>query len=232
MTTGSFYCPRCGHQQASESQKFCRNCGTQVNGILQLLNPDPQEKPKLTPGEDQLRQRDINLGSVLMLVAVIKVTLFLRFPPNLGIDPYFFILALLSLALGTLLLLSQLTHRRRGLTVGATMTFLAALIGLIGTFFWGIEVIPLIAIPTLFLIFTWYRLVLRVHQFFGSEPVSQMTDQQRYSTHEHLPAGQAALPPGDNLNAVDDLGLPNRQAVGQPVSVTEGTTELLKNQSQ
>lgn len=234
MIPGSFYCPRCGHQQASESQKFCRNCGTQVDSIHKLLHPDPQEEPALIPNEDQLRQRDINLGSVLMLIVVIKAIAFLEFPPLVAVDPYFFSLAFLSLGLGILLLLSQLTYRRRGLTVGATLTFMMALAGLIESLFLGIEIIPFLAVPGIFITFTWCRLVSVVRQFFSHQTVIDTpTQSQRYATREHLPVGQASLPPGDNLNAVDDFGpLPTRQAVGQPASVTEGTTELLKNQSQ
>lgn len=234
MTTGSFCCPRCGHQQASESQKFCRNCGLQVGSIHKLLQTDSQEEPELILNEDPLRQRDINLGSVLMLVVVIKAIAFLEFPPLVAVDPYFFSLAFLSLGLGILLLLSQFTHRRRGLTVGATLTFMVALAGLIESLFLGIEIIPLFAVPGIFITFTWCRLISLIRQVFGAQPtVDTMNRTQRYTTREHLPAGQVSLPPGDNLNAVDDFGpLPNRQTVGQPASVTESTTELLNNQSQ
>lgn len=234
MRTGSFYCPRCGHQQASESQKFCRNCGLQVGSIHKLLQTDSQEEPELILNEDPLDQGDINLGSVLMLVVVIKAIAFLKFPPLVAVDPYFFSLAFLSLGLGILLLLSQFTHRRRGLTVGATLTFLMALAGLIESLFLGIEFIPFLAVPGLLITFTWCRLISLIRQFFGAQPTVDTTNRsQRYTTREHLPAGQASLPPGDNLNAVDDFGpLPNRQTVGQPASVTESTTELLNNQSQ
>jgi hypothetical protein len=109
-----------------------------------------------------------------------------------------------------------------------------ALAGLIESFFLGIEFIPFLAVPGLLITFTWCRLISLIRQFFSAQPAIDTTNQsRRYATREHLPAGQAALPPGENLNAVDDLEpLPNRQAVGQPASVTEGTTELLNNQSQ
>ena len=234
MTTGSFYCPRCGHQQVSESQKFCRNCGIQVDGIHKLLQTDSQEEPKLIPSEDPLRQRDINLGSVLMLIVVIKAIAFLKFPPLATVDPYFFSLAFLSLGLGILLLLSQFTHRRRGLTVGATLTFMMALAGLIESLFLGIEFIPFLAVPGLLITFTWCRLISLIRQFFSAQPAIDTTNQsQRYATREHLPVGQASLPPGENLNAVDNLwSASSPQALRQSPSVTEGTTELLNNQSQ
>lgn len=218
----------------SESQKFCRNCGTQVDGIHKLLHLDSQEEPELILNEDPLQQRDINLGSVLMLIVVIKAIAFLKFPPLVAVDPHFFSLAFLSLGLGILLLLSQFTYRRRGLTVGATLTFMMALAGLIESLFLGIEFIPFLAVPGILITFTWCRLVSLVRQFFSHQTVTDTpTKSQRYATREHLPVGQASLPPGDNLNAVDDFGaLPNRQVVGQPASVTESTTELLNKQSQ
>ncbi len=206
----------------------------QVDSIHKLLHTDSQQESGLILDEDPLRQRDINLGAVLMLIVVIKAVAFLEFPPLPAVDPYFFSLAFLSLGLGILLLLSQLTYRRRGLTVGATLTFMMALAGLIESLFLGIEIIPFLAVPGILITFTWCRLIALIRQFFGAQPTVDTTNRsQRYTTREHLPAGQASLPPGDNLNAVDDLWSPsNPQTLRQPPGVTEGTTELLNNQSQ
>ena len=73
------YCPRCGHQPTVNELRFCSNCGFKLGVVKASLADDDgisafeaftiQEIPK------ELRQRDINIGLVLMFAGAIFAAL-------------------------------------------------------------------------------------------------------------------------------------------------------------
>jgi hypothetical protein len=76
------YCPRCGHQPISEALRFCSYCGFRLSVVKASLAEDDE-----TSGDDTFtlqvinkppRQRDINIGVILMFAATIFGSLLAR----------------------------------------------------------------------------------------------------------------------------------------------------------
>jgi hypothetical protein len=64
------YCPRCGHQPISDALRFCSYCGLKL-GVVKASLADEDQVPAIESSTKQslptpLRQRDINIGAILM----------------------------------------------------------------------------------------------------------------------------------------------------------------------
>ncbi|HKG58991.1 MAG TPA: zinc ribbon domain-containing protein [Pyrinomonadaceae bacterium] len=71
------YCPRCGHQSNSDSLRFCSYCGFKLSVVKASLADD--EETSVTSFTIQvlnkeLRQRDINIGVILMFAGSLLAT--------------------------------------------------------------------------------------------------------------------------------------------------------------
>jgi hypothetical protein len=73
------YCPRCGHQPISDVIRFCSYCGFKLGVVKASLSdddegraPEPSTTQVLTTPE---RQRDINIGVILMFFGALIATL-------------------------------------------------------------------------------------------------------------------------------------------------------------
>jgi hypothetical protein len=229
------YCPRCGHQQPSEQFRFCSRCGFQLGAIKEMIASDEaSSEGSLEPGAQllRLRQTDINIGAGVMLIGAIKAavaTSILAVPFGEAI-----IMGLLVLSMGfaIVLLLSQLSPRQRGLTLGATLMFVGSLVAGIftGPFGWvGIALIASIVIP---LILFWCRLSgVFLKSFFDREGPA---GKERFKAPEGQPQLIQPSPfaglyrPPDRASDTDpklSLKVPGAE---RPASVTERTTELFE----
>lgn len=72
------YCPRCGHQSIADSLRFCSYCGFKL-GVVKASLADEDETSADTFTiqviNKELRQRDINIGVILMFAGSMLATL-------------------------------------------------------------------------------------------------------------------------------------------------------------
>lgn len=68
------YCPRCGHQPVSDELRFCSYCGFKL-GVVKASLADDNDVPAMDHFTIQVipkeRQKDINLGVILMFVGAL-----------------------------------------------------------------------------------------------------------------------------------------------------------------
>ena len=72
------YCPRCGHQSISDSLRFCSYCGFKLSVVkASLADEDEASESTFTIQviNKELRQRDINIGVILMFAGALLATL-------------------------------------------------------------------------------------------------------------------------------------------------------------
>jgi hypothetical protein len=127
-----------------------------------------------------LRQLDISLGAGLMIIGLITAFLVLF---GVGGGERARELLVITLTLGLFfsatLMFSQLSHRQRGMTVGATMIFLGSLIGVTAALA-GAGPATLFAVVGIFLLIGlfWARLSgAFTRLFFDKEPVGESPNQ-------------------------------------------------------
>ena len=72
------YCPRCGHQSISDELRFCSYCGFKL-GVVKASLADESESSAdsftIQVLNKELRQRDINIGVILMFAGALLATL-------------------------------------------------------------------------------------------------------------------------------------------------------------
>lgn len=71
------YCPRCGHQPISEALRFCSYCGFKL-GVVKASLADEEASATESSTKTQpapLRQRDINIGVILMFAGSLLAAL-------------------------------------------------------------------------------------------------------------------------------------------------------------
>ncbi len=207
------YCPKCGHEP-KESLRFCSRCGFQLDGVKNILVSDAKAEPgaRMLP----LRQFDINLGAGLTLVGAIKAFFLTSFLSASSSEGMMAGLYFLAAAYATFLLVCHLSPRQRGLSLGATLMFLGALVAAAAASFFGLA--GLIAVPAVLipLIVFWLPLMRGISRFlFEKEELLPMAREQ-----------PAALPPADQT--INTTRRPiTSERVAAP-SVTENTTSLLE----
>ena len=72
------YCPRCGHQPVSDAIRFCSYCGFKLGVVKASLSDDDEfrAEPSTTAVPPALqRQRDINIGVILMFFGALVAAL-------------------------------------------------------------------------------------------------------------------------------------------------------------
>jgi hypothetical protein len=69
------YCPRCGHQPISETLRFCSYCGFKLGVVKASLADDDEVRTTQTSTTPAPRQRDINIGVILMFLGALFATL-------------------------------------------------------------------------------------------------------------------------------------------------------------
>src|SRR5262245_41423079 len=153
------FCPQCGAVIASDRVRFCTHCRFPVGAMKEFIateasKNEAEEEKKFYP----LRQRDIMLGALLMLVGALKALLLgLAYHGEKGENAGIFVFAL-GLLFSAMLMGSQSSPRQRGLTVGATLVFIASLLAIPAGF--ATDGLGFLLVPAMFLplIFLWTRI--------------------------------------------------------------------------
>jgi hypothetical protein len=192
--------------------RFCPRCGFQLNEVKSMLASESEPGARLLP----LRQKDINLGAGLTLAGVLKAIFLaslLSVPSSKEMMAGLYFLAAIY---AIFLLIAHLSPRQRGLSLGATLMFLGALVAAPAVTGFGIAGLLTVAAIVIPLILLWLPLMRGVSGFF-------------FEKGEFLPAQRerpGALPPaGQTINTT-------RRAITSEAapapSVTENTTSLLE----
>ena len=228
------FCPQCGAEIASDRIRFCTHCRFPIGSMKEFIvteaaKIEDEEGKKIYPP----RQRDITLGAGLMLVGVIKAFLLIASlgGSNRG-EKFSIYLYLLCLLFGAYLLLSQLSPKQRGLTIGATLMFIGSVLSVpigLATDPPGALLIPALLLPT---ILFWVKLVrafMRI--FFDKEVLPEKKASPHPQPSLNLAAASAsALQSAQNAADVEPTTNRMKEAeMVRPFSVTENTTETLKN---
>ena len=228
------FCPQCGAEISSDRVRFCTHCRFPVGSMKEFIatetsKNEAEEGKKIYP----LRQRDINLGAGLMLIGALKAILASMAFPGSRYSEISGLLFVLGLFFSAMILFSQLSPRQRGLTFGATIIFLGTLLGLVagmaigatpGMFF-GLGLSLVVSL-------LWMRLAQMFMQIFFDEEVAP---EKKVSSHPQPPlnlaaASASALQPARNASDIEPTTNRIKEAeMAMPFSVTENTTETLKN---
>ncbi|MGH9855881.1 MAG: zinc ribbon domain-containing protein [Blastocatellia bacterium] len=227
------FCPQCGAEIASDRVRYCTHCRFPVGSmkefiVTEVTKSQSEDEKKSYP----LRQRDITLGAGLMLIGALKA-LFLgissRAPWSEGIMIFLFALGAMFSAL---LMFSQLSPRQRGLTIGATLMFIGSLLALpVGFATEGLGVLFVAAIFLPIILF-WAKIARAFMRIFFDKEV---LPEKKASLHPQ-PALNPTYPPASALPSAQNAPVvepsTNRMKEAEmvrPFSVTENTTEMLKN---
>jgi hypothetical protein len=225
------FCPQCGNEIASDRVRFCTHCRFPVNSMKEFI---VAEAAKIEAEEGKmfypLRQRDITLGAGLMLIGVLKA-FFLLVAGGRREGPVFYLFAL-GVMFSAFLLFSQLSPRQRGLTVGATLMFIASLLALpagMATDGVGFLLVAALFLPVILL---WSRIARAFMRIFFDKEIkpekNAYVPPQPALNPANLPA--SALPPVRNASgAAPHTNRMKEAEVAEPFSVTENTTATLKN---
>ncbi|MGH9754120.1 MAG: hypothetical protein ACREA2_15185 [Blastocatellia bacterium] len=228
------FCPQCGAEIASDRVRFCTHCRFPVGAMKEFIatetsKDDTEERKKFYP----LRQKDINLGAGLMLIGLLKATLASMAASGSRDHEIAVLLFVLGLIFGAAIMLSQLSPRQRGLTVGATIIFVGSLLGIVAGLAGGAGPGMFFAISlSLVISLLWTRLA-RV--FMGTFFDKEVSPEKKVSQSAlNLTAVSAsALPPARNAPDVEPTTNRIKEAeIAMPFSVTETTTKTLKNKQE
>ena len=206
-------CPQCGQQPPTEQTRYCTHCGFALGPLKEFLSTGT------LPGAT--RQRDITLGAGLMLVGAIKAFLLsVSFTRGRGDAIAFFSFAA-GAFFGLLQLFFQLSPRQKGLSLGATLMFVAALAGLLaGMPTEGAGALAVL-VATIPIILFWKRLAAGFSKLFFDKSES---DGQRGMP----PSRPVAALPTPQATAIDlDTDRMKQAAAFEPLSIIEGTTKTL-----
>jgi len=227
------FCPQCGAKIASDRVRFCTHCRFPVGSVKEFI---VTEVTKFQDEEERksysLLQRDITLGAAMMLVGVL-IALFLGLARDGGKDESAGIFTFaLGILFGVMLMFSQLSPRQRGLTLGATMVFITSLLAIPAGFAadgLGILLVPAIFLP---LILLWTRITRAfMRTFFDKEVSPEKKSSRRLQPAPNLVAAAVStMPPAQSAPDVEPTTNRIKEAeMAVPFSVTENTTETLKN---
>jgi len=205
------HCPHCGQQPPTEQTRYCTQCGLALGPLKEFLTTG------VLPGGT--RQRDISLGAGLMLVGAVKAFLLAAsFARRSGDAAAIFSFAA-GAFYGLLQLFFQLSPRQKGLSLGATLLFVASLAGLLAaipTEGAGAGAVLIVAIP---MILFWKRLSAGFLKLFFDKPGS---DGPRT-----VPQARPALPTPQTPAVESGTDRVKQPAAFEPVSIVEGTTKTL-----
>src|SRR5262245_57977907 len=228
------FCPQCGAEIASDRVRFCTHCRFPVGSMKEFIatetsKNEAEEGKKFYP----LRQRDITLGGGLMLLGAIKAFLItVSMKSSMSGEGFGIYLFLLGMLFSALLLFSQLSPRQRGLTIGATLMFIGSMLAIPAGFAAEGEGPLLVAAVSLTIILFCMKIMRAFMRIFFDKEIAP---EKKASSHTQ---------PAPNLAAASALVLPSAQnspdvepatnrmkesEMSRPLSVTENTTETLKN---
>jgi hypothetical protein len=228
------FCPQCGAEIASDRIRFCTHCRFPVGAMKEFIvtetaKNDAEEEKKFYP----LRQWDINLGAGLMLIGALKAILASMAFPGSRYSEISGLLFVLGLFFSAMILFSQLSPRQRGLTLGATIIFLGSLVGLVAGMAIGATPGMFFALSlSLGVSLLWMRLAqMFMRIFFDKEVAPKKKVPSHPQPALNLAAASAsALQPAQNASDVEPTTNRIKEAeMAMPFSVTENTTETLKN---
>jgi hypothetical protein len=242
------YCPKCSQQQASDNVRFCSRCGFQLNVIKELLASDSTPKPITKEGPDSTaisRQRNVNLGAMLMLVGAALAAAssgFVAGPPTVVIGATLlvftaaFILVILfsrplmraiyKLSLGEDQTNTDLFPLPSDINLGAVMMFTVTLVLVFAFLFWGVDnatrVLLVSIVSFVFTLLLSKYLAQGFPKFVSEEAIGVN------SVSQVTPARDAGLPPMQSIpiELFNSRRLNTAEMV-QPESITEHTTTLL-----
>jgi len=238
------YCPRCGHQSISDALRFCSNCGFKLGVVKASLVDEDEVSAHSTFTiqvlNKELRQRDINIGVILMFAGAMLATFLAgRSGLRLGREGGALILAI---SFASILLLSRPIMKtiykllswdeqspslnQRGMLFGSIMMFISTIVLTISSLLmFGRMSTPqlLLALAGAFalLLVLSKHLMRAVRYLVAGETILPQTE----AAHE-----PAALTSGQNVPA--SLFTSQRVTTAEilsPASVTEQTTNLLEN---
>jgi hypothetical protein len=158
-----------------------------------------------------------------MLIGAIKATLITSNIQAPGDTEIIYGLFFLSFGFALFLLLVQLSHRQRGLTLGATLIFLGTLVALPAVEFFGMAALVLLAVVLLPIVFFWIRLAGVFMKTFFDKDV--LIEKPAPALPEPAPAITSSQPQ-HSVSVAGPKRLKTADLV-QPPSVTEETTSLL-----
>ncbi|MGH9845930.1 MAG: hypothetical protein ACREEM_45075, partial [Blastocatellia bacterium] len=216
---------------ASDRVRFCTRCSFPISPMKEFLTTEAskgesEEEKKFYP----LRQNDISLGAGLMLGGVLKAVL-LAFNVK-GEGGWVTLFVTLGVLFSAGLLLSQLSPRQRGLTVGTTIVFLGAMLGALTLFATNGFVAPLAVLGLFFGISLFWMPLMRTFRriFLDEKETAGKTRTVPAFNLTNAPVSE--LPPAQHL-AVADLDTQQMKQAEkiERFSVTEDSTSLLKQQS-
>ena len=242
------YCPRCGHQPISDAIRFCSYCGFKLGVVKASLSDDEDvratESPATQGGPTAPRQRDINIGVVLMFLGALFAALIAGRGFGLGREAGALVLVvcfssivLFSRPLMKLIhnLLSweelpshSFSVNQRAMTFGSILMFAGTiLLAISSMLMYGRMRTPefLLSLTVAFVVFLLTsKYLMRALRYLVADDV----------THDPVSLGEAAsspaLPEGQSLPV--SLFTPQRVTTAEilaPASITEHTTNLLEN---
>jgi hypothetical protein len=228
------FCPQCAAEIASDRVRFCTHCRFPVGAMKEFIvtetaKSDAEEEKRFYP----LRQWDINLGAGLMLIGALKAILASMAFPGSRYSEISGLLFLLGLFFSAVTLFSQLSPRQRGLTLGATIIFLGSLFGLVAGMAIGATPGMFFALSlSLVVSLLWTRLAQMFMRIFFDKEVAP---EKKVSSHPQpapnlVAAAASAMPPAQDAPDIEPTTNRMKEAeMVRPFSITENTTETLKN---
>jgi zinc-ribbon domain len=228
------FCPQCGAEIVSDRVRFCTHCRFPVGAMKEFIateasKDEAEEEKKFYP----LRQRDITLGAGLMLIGALKAILASMAFPGSRYSEISGLLFVLGLFFSAVILFSQLSPRQRGLTFGATIIFLGSLFGLVAGMAIGATPGMFFALSlSLVVSLLWTRLAQMFMRIFFDKEVAP---EKKVSSHPQpalnlAVASASELQSAQNVSDVEPTTNRIKEAeMAMPFSVTENTTETLKN---
>ena len=246
------FCPQCGHEQGAPEVRYCSRCGLEL-GVVRayLASAGAPAGSQLRAAAPAPRQRNINLGVVLMFLGTLLTSLVVD-RSNLHTEGAFLLLLTCFLSL---LLFSRaiaeasarfmsadeaqpgaIPARRKELRHGATFMFISAILsGCATAFVPGPAETPIFfaVLLSLFglLLLTSHRIMRAVHTLLTDDKEqSPAAATMRLPAADSNPAAQA-LPPAQGL-PISSFGAQRATTAEMvaPPSVTERTTSLLQDE--
>ena len=249
------YCPRCGRQPIAESLRFCSYCGFKLGVVKAILAEEDEVSPDSSTVQvltKQLRQRDINIGVILMFAGTLLAT-FLAATGGLRLGREGGALALL-ISFASIILLSRPVIRtiykllsweelpahsfslhQRGMLFGSLMMFTSTIvIAISAMLMFGRMMTPqllfaLIATFIVLLVFS-KQAIRAIRYLVASDVVVPENDVAPDPGTVNVAGSSPALTAAQNLPV--SLFTAERVTTAEilsPASVTEQTTNLLEN---
>ena len=238
------YCPRCGHQSISDALRFCSNCGFKLGVVKASLVDEDDVSAHSTFTiqvlNKELRQRDINIGVILMFAGAMLATFLAgRSGLRLGREGGALILAI---SFASILLLSRPIMKtiykllswderssslnQRGMLFGSIMMFISTIVLTISS----LLMFGRMSTPQLLLALAGAFALLLVLSKHLMRAVRYLVADETILPQTEAVQEPAALTSRQNVPA--SLFTSQRVTTAEilsPASVTEQTTNLLEN---